>query len=231
MKKIQKLFNKISQYQIGDLLEASEINQEILLLLQDEDLGLEETVVVGEVQQLFSNIVSSGLTQSGQQLLRELIQYIGSFSEKDKDGSTLDTREVGKEDEAVWISDLEVLTSFLEESVEHLDRIESMILQLENQFDPVAVNDIFRSMHTIKGVSSFLNLHQIKTVAHHLEYLLDDLRDGRLVLETAMIDLLFEGRDFLLNELGHIHEKVAHLTSQEKKKGLKNLSGILSAYP
>ena len=52
--------------------------------------------------------------------------------------------------------DPEVMKVFILETKEHLDVIEPNLLKLENEPEnPEVINDIFRSMHSIKGASSF----------------------------------------------------------------------------
>jgi two-component system chemotaxis sensor kinase CheA len=115
------------------------------------------------------------------------------------------------------VKDPELLVSFLDEANEHLETVEVQTLTLEKNNDPDCVNMIFRAMHTIKGVSSFLGLDTINRIAHELENLLDDLRDEKLALSDELIDLLFEGRDFILEELETIQNFYSKLSRKAKK--------------
>lgn len=73
----------------------------------------------------------------------------------------------------------ELLSEFLTETTEHLEGVETQLLQFErNPSDAALVAGIFRLVHTIKGTSSFLGLTRLQTVAHAAETLLGDLRDG-----------------------------------------------------
>ena len=95
-------------------------------------------------------------------------------------------------------SDGELLREFLTESREHLDNVEQGILVLEERpGDTETLNTVFRAFHTFKGSAGFLNLTPINRLAHLLESLLDGARQGRMVIDRAIIDLILQGRDVL----------------------------------
>ncbi len=98
---------------------------------------------------------------------------------------------------AIENSELEILTDFLDEALEHLEGIEEKILKLENSEDMDLVNSIFRPIHTIKGTASFLGLNDIKYLSHEMETLLDDLRNNLIKVSAELIDTLLDGIDSL----------------------------------
>ena len=94
--------------------------------------------------------------------------------------------------------DAELLREFITESREHLDNIERGVLVLENQpADAETLNTVFRAFHTFKGGAGFLNLIPINRLAHVLESLLDLARQGKLVIDATVIELILRGRDVL----------------------------------
>ena len=94
--------------------------------------------------------------------------------------------------------DIELLRGFLDESADHLDSIEGNMLEWEdNQQDNDIINAIFRPFHTIKGTSGFLNLPEVTSVAHNLENLLDNIRNGEMSHSQTVADVIFEGVDIL----------------------------------
>jgi two-component system chemotaxis sensor kinase CheA len=109
----------------------------------------------------------------------------------------------------VLIEDDEVLLSFIQESHDHLDTIEDRIITLENDDDPDLIDDIFRSMHTIKGVASFIGLNNIKNLSHKLESLLDRLRIKEVEINPEMINILLEGTDVLVNMIQFIESEAS----------------------
>lgn len=108
----------------------------------------------------------------------------------------------------VAVLELEILVGFLDEALEHLEGIETKILQLENSQDMELVNSIFRPTHTIKGTASFLGLNDIKYLAHEMETLLDDLRNETITVSAELIDTLLYGIDSLSNMLTAVQEGI-----------------------
>jgi len=94
------------------------------------------------------------------------------------------------------MTDLSLLQDFVTETVEHLEEMEGNLLQLET--DPAnreVLNDIFRSVHTIKGAAEYLGMERIAELSHKLENLLDLMRHDERTASRDIIDLLMEARD------------------------------------
>jgi len=90
----------------------------------------------------------------------------------------------------------ELLTEFHAEALDHLQQIEAALLALDEQpDDPEALNSIFRSFHTIKGVSGFLHLTPMHTLTHEVESLLDLARNRKLRLNSTIITEVLKSRD------------------------------------
>ncbi|MFT3868952.1 MAG: chemotaxis protein CheA [Nibricoccus sp.] len=90
----------------------------------------------------------------------------------------------------------ELLTEFHAEALDHLQQIEAALLALDEQpDDPEALNSIFRSFHTIKGVSGFLHLTPMHTLTHEVESLLDLARNRKLRLNSTIITEVLRSRD------------------------------------
>lgn len=87
---------------------------------------------------------------------------------------------------------------FLEESREHLQTLNRCLLSLENDPRNLSVLDeIFRSAHTIKGMSATMGFTSIAELTHEMENVLDLLRKGQLKASPAIIDTLFKCLDTL----------------------------------
>ncbi len=94
--------------------------------------------------------------------------------------------------------DRQILEEFVVESLENLGTIEISLIDLEqNPSDLEIINAIFRPFHTIKGISSFLNLNKINRLSHSSENLLDKARDGELKIEGGVVDIILESVDML----------------------------------
>ena len=96
------------------------------------------------------------------------------------------------------MDDVEIVKEFLVESGDHLDDVESKILQLEeNPEDVDIINSIFRPIHSMKGSAGFLGMKDIGKVSHELETLLDEARKAKLKVTPEIIEILYEGIDIL----------------------------------
>jgi two-component system chemotaxis sensor kinase CheA len=91
----------------------------------------------------------------------------------------------------------EEFVSEAQEIIETLSR-DLLVLdhtQKEGAVDPDTLNDLFRGVHTLKGLSGMFGFARLGELAHCLEDLLEDLRLGRASLTQEALDLLFEGVD------------------------------------
>ncbi|MHC5068159.1 MAG: chemotaxis protein CheA, partial [Planctomycetota bacterium] len=93
-----------------------------------------------------------------------------------------------------------LLDEFTAEAREHLESVESQLLELEQQgaaADDELVNVLFRSIHSIKGGAGFLGLTAIQGLAHVMEALLDRMREHDVVPTSANVNTLLRGADAL----------------------------------
>lgn len=87
---------------------------------------------------------------------------------------------------------------FLEESREHLQTLNRCLLELENEPSNLAILDeIFRSAHTIKGMSATMGFTTIAELTHEMENVLDLLRKAQLKADHVIVDVLFKCVDTL----------------------------------
>jgi two-component system chemotaxis sensor kinase CheA len=87
---------------------------------------------------------------------------------------------------------------FFDESQEHLDEMEHLLLEL-NTDDPDTeeLNSIFRAAHSIKGGSGIFGFDALGSVTHIMESLLDNVRQGKLPINPPMVDLFLSSVDVL----------------------------------
>ncbi len=101
----------------------------------------------------------------------------------------------------------EVVSEFLIESHENLDRLDNDLLVLEETPDDAEVlASIFRTIHTIKGTCGFLGFSSLESVTHVGENLLGKLRDGAMSLSDAITDALLHMVDAVREMLSQIEE-------------------------
>src|SRR3954463_2378268 len=92
----------------------------------------------------------------------------------------------------------EALQTFINESRELLEDMENALLNIDIEGDQgEAINAIFRAAHTIKGSAGLFSLDHIVAFTHVVESLLDEVRDGSVVLNDEMIVLLLSCCDYL----------------------------------
>jgi len=86
---------------------------------------------------------------------------------------------------------------FFSEAQEIIDALGRDLLALDaalkrGQFDAERINDVFRGVHTLKGLSGLFGATRMSVLSHQLEDALDDLRLGRIELSVGILDLLFQ---------------------------------------
>lgn len=90
------------------------------------------------------------------------------------------------------------LSMFIDESNDHLQALNENLLRLENSPDDLTiVQDIFRSAHTLKGMSATMGFEDLAHLTHEMENVLDLVRNGKLSMDSFIFDTLFKGLDAL----------------------------------
>lgn len=97
----------------------------------------------------------------------------------------------------------EVLQFFVPEAEEHLQTVTECLLALETNPNPEDINRLFRAMHTVKGSAAQVGLHRIAAIAHRVEDLVGQVRDGILAPSADLTDLCLESADVLKKFLHH----------------------------
>lgn len=109
------------------------------------------------------------------------------------------------------LDDPDLLQEFVNESAEHLQHAEQYLMTIET--DPRhsdSLNGLYRAFHTIKGVSSFLNLNDIQTLAHKTETLLNEAREHRVTLAGPTLEVCFVSVDTLKRYVGDVRERITN---------------------
>ena len=90
------------------------------------------------------------------------------------------------------------LEMFIEESKEHLQSCSEHLLELEkNPEDLAIVGEIFRSAHTLKGMSATMGYEDLADLTHKMENVLDAIRNGKIKVNAEILDVVFESVDHL----------------------------------
>ena len=79
---------------------------------------------------------------------------------------------------------------FLEEARDILAKLEANFVELEkNTGDKALLNEIFRALHTIKGSGAMFGFQDVSDFTHYVENLFDELRKGKLAIDSSIIDI------------------------------------------
>ena len=88
------------------------------------------------------------------------------------------------------------LQTYLQEAEELIADIEECALALPAQDGQTeAVNRLFRDFHTIKGSGAMCGLDAVSAFTHHVESLLDRVRDGEIPVSAALAELVLKAAD------------------------------------
>ncbi len=125
------------------------------------------------------------------------------------------------------MSDMDVyLSVFLEEARENVQNLNDSLLSLENDKENLEIlNEIFRIMHTLKGMAGTLGFDELAKMCHSMENTLDNIRNEKIKIDDDIVDLLFKGLDALDDSLSDIQNGgKGHTDSvEETNKQFENL--------
>jgi two-component system chemotaxis sensor kinase CheA len=105
------------------------------------------------------------------------------------------------------------LAGYLAEAEEHLSSASAHLLSIDNALrskenDPKSVRELFRNLHTLKGLSAMVGAEPIVNLAHEMESLLRSADRAGGVLPARAIDVLTKG-------IRAIEERVASMAKGE----------------
>ncbi|MCM1102193.1 MAG: chemotaxis protein CheA [Clostridium sp.] len=101
-----------------------------------------------------------------------------------------------------------MLDIYLFENEQLLEQLQEMVLDQKDadSFDEDSINEIFRTMHTIKGSSGIMMFDNITAISHKLEDVFYYLRESHPdnVPHLELVEHVLEVADFITNELDKI---------------------------
>jgi|LSQX01.1.fsa_nt_gb two-component system chemotaxis sensor kinase CheA len=108
---------------------------------------------------------------------------------------------------------------FIDEMQEHLEKFNSGLLKIENnQSDIDVINELFRLAHTMKGMAACMSFEKMSELTHKMEDALDEIRSGKVNIDTSLINILFNGSDFLEGSLDSVRK-----TGKESEDGIDTI--------
>ena len=111
------------------------------------------------------------------------------------------------------------LEIFLDETNEHLQNLNTQILELESDPENMDnINEIFRAAHSLKGMAGTMGYKRMQNLTHDMENVFSEVRNGNIKVTPEMIDVLFQCLDALDEYKNNIQE-----TSDEGTNDNENL--------
>jgi two-component system chemotaxis sensor kinase CheA len=202
LKEMAKAFHAaLGQLIMGEIADSADnyehIGQCVALMQELERVGKED-----------QSITTKFIDYLQQMGCKTDIQQLGSDSPVQEESPSPEEK---KELDTRFLQDKELLAGFIEESFEHLESIENLILELEqNPDDKETINAVFRAFHTIKGTSALVDLDEINRLAHKTENLLDSVRQGQRALDSDVTDMVLKVRDMLQAMIQNVKDIAEH---------------------
>jgi len=120
------------------------------------------------------------------------------------------------------------LEIFLDETKEHLQNLNTQILELESNPDNMdTVNEIFRAAHSLKGMAGTMGYKRMQNLTHDMENVFSEVRNGNISVKPEMIDVLFQCLD-ALEEYNNNIQETADEGTNENEPLIKQLNDILN---
>ncbi len=90
---------------------------------------------------------------------------------------------------------------FIAETEELIEEAERLLIEVQEThatgINPDTINALFRTIHTVKGISGLFGYKDIADFSHAFESLLDDIRLGRIDVSAEVVRFLFANTDAL----------------------------------
>ncbi|MCK4798766.1 MAG: chemotaxis protein CheA, partial [Spirochaetes bacterium] len=122
--------------------------------------------------------------------------------------------------------DDDLLKDYFDEAFSQVDVIEKNILILEKNIkDKDAIDSLFRAAHTLKGGSATVRMDEITSITHALEDVMDEIRSGKIKLNTDIIDILLNTLDIIKNMVDERRNGSEY--NGDYSDAINNLNGIV----
>ncbi len=106
---------------------------------------------------------------------------------------------------------------FLDETREHLENLNTQILNLEQSpEDADTINEIFRAAHSLKGMAGTMGYKRMQALTHDMENVFSEIRNGTIKANSNLIDILFQCLDALEEYTNSIQETSDEGTNENK---------------
>jgi two-component system chemotaxis sensor kinase CheA len=110
---------------------------------------------------------------------------------------------------------------------EYVQSLNAALLTLEKTpSDPAAIEEVFRSAHSLKSQSAAMGYESTGYLCHVIEDVFYEIKNGRLRLSPALADNLFKALDALSGSLDHIQKESHEQELSSFAETLKQAAGV-----
>lgn len=121
------------------------------------------------------------------------------------------------------------LEIFLDETKEHLQNLNTQILELEKDPENMdTINEIFRAAHSLKGMAGTMGYKRMQNLTHDMENVFSEVRNGKVTVKADLIDILFQCLD-ALEEYNNCIQNTADEGENDNAALIKRLQDVLAA--
>ena len=99
------------------------------------------------------------------------------------------------------------LEIFLDETSEHLQSLSDQLMILEHEPENEdTINEIFRAAHSLKGMAGTMGYKRMQALTHDMENVFSEVRNGKIKVDSHLVDILFRALDALESYKSQIQE-------------------------
>ena len=94
----------------------------------------------------------------------------------------------------------DLIADYLGEAHDYLEQLNRILLALSEQegsWPKEQVNELFRSAHSLKGLSACFGYERTNKVTHQLETLMSSVRDGKITPTAPVVRVMFDAIDLV----------------------------------
>ncbi|MFB6180671.1 MAG: chemotaxis protein CheA [Candidatus Nanohalobium sp.] len=102
----------------------------------------------------------------------------------------------------------DLIDDYMAEAEEMVDNLNEGMLEFEESGDEDALNELFRSAHTLKGSSKSMDFQKIAELSHSMEDVFNALQEDEIEADETLFNLLFNAIDELEELVDYVGENV-----------------------
>ena len=117
---------------------------------------------------------------------------------------------------------------FLDETKEHLESLNTQIMNLEQEPENVdTINEIFRAAHSLKGMAGTMGFKRMQRLTHDMENVFSEIRNGKMNVNADLVDIVFKCLDAIEGYLTCIIESSDEGT-EDNDELIEQLNAVLA---